>query len=183
MVILVVLACLAMLGGAIFYNPLRRRMSGIIGVGGAYIVLIGVMLVIMCIGQLFGAAGAAANGTEIVMSVVFMVLALGYMVFVMLTRCSSASERILLPFAACLIGLGFAWRLLGAIVLHIPMKNGKTERKSVFPASIIAPDGETFTLENDSNDHATYYCSRTGQRAQFRDADFEDGFPTGWYHA
>lgn len=97
MVILVVLACLAMLGGAIFYNPLRRRMAGIIGVGGAYIVLIGVMLVIMCIGQLFGAAGAEANGTEIVMSVVFMVLALGYMVFVMLTRCSSASERILLP--------------------------------------------------------------------------------------
>ena len=44
MVILVVLACLAMLGGAIFYNPLRRRMAGIIGVGGAYIVLIGVML-------------------------------------------------------------------------------------------------------------------------------------------
>ena len=84
MVILVVLACLAMLGGAIFYNPLRRRMAGIIGVGGAYIVLIGVMLVIMCIGQLFGAAGAAANGTEIVMSVVFMVLALGYMVFILL---------------------------------------------------------------------------------------------------
>ncbi|MGM9593030.1 MAG: hypothetical protein ACI3U8_01615 [Candidatus Onthomonas sp.] len=184
MAILIALAVVAMLGGAIFYNPLRRKMAGIIGVGGAYVVLIGIMLLVACFTQLFGGPNVETNVTEIIVSVVFMVIAIGYMIYVMLTRCTTVAQRIALPFVACLIGLGFAWRLLAAIVLHIPMESGKTEKKSSFPASMMSPEGEYFTLENDSGDNATYYCPRTGERAHFRDADFDEGFfPTGWRQA
>ena len=58
------------------------------------------------------------------------------------------------------------------------------EQRASFPVSIISPEGETFRLENDSGDNATYYCSRTGTRVHFRDSDFNDGCPpTGWYLA
>lgn len=180
MTIIIALAVIAMLGGAIFYNPLRRKMAGIIGVGGSYLVLLGIMLAVAGIGEIFR---GGADTTEIVMSLIVMVIAIGYMIYVMLTRCNTAMQRILLPFAACLIGLGFAWRLLAAIVFHIPMESGKIEKKAVFPASIMSPEGEHFTLENNSGDNATYYCTRTGQRVHFRDADFDDGYPTGWYPA
>lgn len=183
MVILIAVAVIAMLGGAIFYNPLRRKMAGVVGVGGSYLILIGIMLLVMCIGQLFGGSEVATNTTEVVLSVVCMLAAIGYMVLVMIKRCNSVGQRILLPFAACLIGLGFAWRLLASIVLHIPMESGKNEKQSVFPASIMSPDGEHFTLEYASDSQADYYCARTGQRVHFWDSDFDEGYPTGWYPA
>lgn len=178
--ILMILAGIVMLAGAIFYNPVRKKMAGIIGVGGSYFVLLGVLLIINfkeVIGE------AKDNKVVIIVPIVFILIAIAYLVFAML-RCETVGQRIFLPFAACLIGFGFAWRLLGAIVFHIPMESGKVEKASAFPYSIESPEGENFTLEDDSGDNAAYYCSRTGQRAQFRDVDFEDGgCPTGWRRA
>lgn len=183
--VLIGIAVAAMLGGAIFYNPLRRKMMGVIGVGGSYLILIGIMCLVMMIGQLIqGNAKANASATEIVITILFMIAALGYMVFVMITRCRTAIQRVMLPFAAVLIGFGFCWRFLAALVLHIPMENGKTAaKKAAFPSAILSSSGERFELENDSGDNATYYCPKNGQRAQFRDVDFEDGYPAGWYPA
>ena len=174
----------AMLAGAIFYNPLRRKMAGVIGVGGAYAVLLGVMLLVMSVAELIGGGEVGADMTEIVMTIIFMIACLGYMVYVMIARCHTMAQRILLPFAACLIGMGFCWRFLMAIFLHIPMESGKVEAKSAFPSAIKASNGDIFTLENDSGDNATYYCAKTGERAQFRDADFAEGYyPSGWHQA
>ncbi len=184
-IFLYALLVIAVFGGAIFFNKLRCKMYGIVGVGGSYVILMGIMLLCSLLLQLFTDSDGIANSkTELLGASIVMVVCLGYMVFVMLTRCDSALQRILLPFAACMIGGGFILRLLCAIVLHIPMGDGVPETAAaVFPHSIISPDGETFELENDSGDNATYYCSRTGQRAHFRDVDFTDGFPTGWYQA
>lgn len=181
--VLIAIAVIAMLGGAFFYNPLRRKMAGIVGVGGSYLILIGIMLLITCIAMIFGGEKIGANGVEIVVTIIFMVLTLGYMVFIMITRCNTVMQKIMLPFAAILIGMGFAWRLLALLILHIPMENGKTAKTSVFPRAITSPEGERFTIENEGTDIATYYCARTGARVQFRDCDFDEGYPTGWYSA
>lgn len=45
----------------------------------------------------------------------------------------------------------------------------------VFFASLgtyVTRSGETFRLQNDSGDNATYYCPRTGETVHLRDTDF-----------
>lgn len=56
-IFIIVCAIIAMWAGAIFYNPLRRKMAGIIGVGGSYLILAGVMLLVMTLASLIGGAG------------------------------------------------------------------------------------------------------------------------------
>ena len=41
-----------------------------------------------------------------------------------------------------------------------------------FPSSFVTRSGETFRLQNDSGDNATYYCPRTGETVHLRDTDF-----------
>lgn len=179
--ILMIILGIIMIVSAVCYNPIRRKTAGVIGVGGSYFFLLGVVLLIN-----FGQVVEEMKDRKVMMiiPILFILAAFGYIILAMITRCNSVAQRIFLPFAACLIGFGFAWRLLGAIVLHIPMESGKAEKTSAFPNSVYSPDGENFTLENDSGDNATYYCTRTGQRAHFRDVDFEDGgCPTGWRRA
>lgn len=166
--------------GAIFYNSLRRNWYGVLGVGGAYFIVIGIMLAVTLVASLFSKQETGMAGAELVTMIVIAVAALGFMVFVMLVRCNSVKQKILLPLVALLLGFGFAIRLLLAIVLKIPMESGKPAAV-VFPEIIYDPQGEQYRLQSNSGDHADYYCQKTGQTAQFRDVDFEDGLPGGWY--
>lgn len=186
MVILFIAAIALMFVGFFGYNPIRKKWAGIIGVGGAYIITLGILLGISLVGSLIGTImGASAEGasvTEVILTVIFTVLCLGYMVYVMLTRCQTTAQRILLPFVSLLIGFGFCWRLLAAIFLHMPMENGKSTDSFTFPSVMYDPNGEQYRLQSDSKDHADYYCERTGKTAQFHKTDFEDG-PYGWRKA
>lgn len=163
MLFLIIIAIAFMLLGFFAYNPLRRKYAGVIGVGGSYVVLLGVMLLFSSIGQIIGTITGKSNvsALEIVLGVVVMLLCLGYMVFVMLTRCETAAQRILLPFVACLIGFGFIWRFLAALVFHMPMESGKTSG-GAFPAILYDPNENQFRLLNEGGDNATYYCEKTG---------------------
>lgn len=167
--------------GFFAYNSLRRKYAGTIGVGGSYIILLGVMLLFSSIGQIIGAISGESNvsALEIVLGVVVMLLCLGYMVFVMLTRCETVAQRILLPFAACLIGFGFIWRLLASIVAHVPMESGE-HAEGAFPAILYDPSENQFRLLNEGGDNATYYCDKTGQQILFYKSDLADGLPNGW---
>lgn len=124
---LLILCAVFMVGGFVAYNPLRRKMDGIIGVGGAYLILLGILMLFASIGQIAGTISGASNvsALEIILGIAVAVSGLGYMVIVMLSRCQTAGQRILLPFAAMFIGFGFCWRLLAAIFLHMPMESGK----------------------------------------------------------
>ena len=176
------IAVIAMLIGAIFYNPLRRKWAKVVGVGGSYMILLGIMILVMGISTLvsvISGEGNSASAGETVTMVVVGVLCLLYMGYVMLLRCETAGQRIMLPFAACLIGLGFCWRFLFALILHIPMESGEAASVA-FPTVLISPEGEEFRMQSDSGDHADYYCMRTGQTVQFWQADIEDGLPNGW---
>ena len=97
MIILIIAAIAFMFLGFFSYNPIRRKYAGIIGVGGSYVVLLGVMLLFSSIGQIIGTITGKSNvsALEIVLGVVVMLLCLGYMVFVMLTRCETVAQRIL----------------------------------------------------------------------------------------
>lgn len=80
MIILIIAAIAFMLLGFFAYNPLRRKYADIIGVGGSYIVLLGVMLLFSSIGQIIGTVTGKSNvsALEIVLGVVVMLLCLGY---------------------------------------------------------------------------------------------------------
>ena len=182
MAILFVVAVALMLAGFLGYNSIRRKWAGIIGIGGAYIItlgiLMGVSLIGAIIGTIFGASTEGSSIGEVILIIIFTVLCLGYMVYVMLTRCQTVAQRVLLPFVALLIGFGFCWRLLAAIFLHMPMESQSADTIK-FPSMTYDPNGEQYRLQSDSGDHADYYCERTGQTVQFHKADFEDG-PYGW---
>ena len=70
--------------GAIFYNSLRRNWYGVLGVGGAYFIVIGIMLAVTLVANLFSKQESGMAGAELVTMIVIAVAALGFMVFVML---------------------------------------------------------------------------------------------------
>lgn len=167
--------------GAIRYNTLRRKWAGVIGVGGSYVVLLGIMLLVSAIATLISVItgnGNSATTGETVMMIIVMLLALAYMVFVMLTRCPTTQQKILLPIVACLIGAGFIVRLLLGIFLHIPMESGKSS-EAKFPEIIFDTQENCFRMTSESGDHADYYCQATGQTVQFYASDIADGLPNG----
>lgn len=106
-------------------------------------------------------------------------LAAGYLVFLMLTRCETAAQRILLPFVVLIIAFGFETRLLASIVFHLPMKSGKQEEAS-FP-QFLYDDENPWELLNAGGDNANYYCQKTEETKLFYFSDFEYGSPSGFH--
>ncbi len=170
------IALALILVGAIGFNAFRRKMAGIIGIGGSYIILLGIMLLATAIIQTIG---GAPSQQELVITYVLAGLAMLYMVFVIVFKCKTVGQRIFLPIVAILIALGFIWRLIAAIVFKTPITKPEPVA-SKFPANITDPDGNYYVLRNVSGDYATYDCAKTGGSVQFHTADFEGGVPTGW---
>lgn len=162
--------------GAIGFNGFRRKMAGVIGVGGSYIILLGIMLLVTGIVQLIG---GAPSQQELVITLVLAGLAVLYMVYVIVFKCKTVGQRIFLPIVAILIALGFIWRLIAAIVFKTPITKPEPAAAK-FPANITDPEGNYYVLRNVSGDYATYDCAKTGSSVQFHTADFEGGVPTGW---
>ncbi|MBS5569748.1 MAG: hypothetical protein KHX22_00510 [Clostridiales bacterium] len=69
----------------------------------------------------------------------------------MLTRCLTVAQRIQRLFAACLIGFGFCWRLLAAIVAHVPMESGKNGAS--FSAILYDTSDNWSRLRSESGEH------------------------------
>ena len=184
MAVLFMMAAALMLVGFFGYNPIRKKWARIIGVGGDYIItlgiLLGVSLIGSVIGTILGAPTAGTSAMEVILVVVFAVLCLGYMAYVMLTRCQTVTQRILLPFVALLIGFGFCWRLLAAIFLHMPMESG-TSNEFVFPQYLYDQWENPWELMNSGGDNANYYCRKTGETRMFYDSDFDLGSPSGFH--
>lgn len=182
--ILIGLAVIIMIAGGIFYNKLRVKYYGIIGVGGSYMALIGIMMLFTVIGSLF--TGAGFESAELVVGIIFMIFGVGYLVYVMLLRCNTAMQRVMLPLVAVMIAFGFCWRLLFAIIFKIPMSNGappeaaETASGPKFPTTVIDDQGETWYLMSDSGDHAEYECRKTGARNTFWITGDYITFPTSW---
>lgn len=181
--ILIGLAVAIMLAGAIFYNKLRAKFYGIIGVGGSYMATIGIMVLVMLIPSIFG--GGFASITELIVAIIFMLIGVGYLVYVMIARCDTVMQRVFLPIVAVMIAFGFCWRLLFAIIFKIPMGNGAPETSEnsaapSFPSSVVDDQGETWYLTSSSGDHAEYECRKTGARNTFWYTGDYVNFPTGW---
>lgn len=174
-VILLVL-CLV---GTIGYNGLRRKWAGIIGVGGSYVILLGVMLLIATIGTLIKAVTGQELGSgagEIIATVVVMLICLGYMVLVIVGRCKTTAQKVMLPFVACLIGAGFIWRLLLAIVAHVPMDNGENKSSGLeaMPDIIYDTNNSRAVWHKQATygDHVVYY-GPNGETVSFYQSDIE----------
>lgn len=177
MAILTGLAIVLMLGGAIFYNKLRAKVYGVIGVGGSYMALIGMAMLCALIASLFG--GKTFGSTmEVIIGIIFMLIGVGYLVYVMIVRCNTVAERVLLPIIAVMIAMGFCWRLLFSLLLHVPMSSGAPETAK-FPAQVEDDKGEAWYLLHDSGDHAEYRCGKTGARTTIWYTDHVN-LPSGW---
>ncbi|MBQ8892837.1 MAG: hypothetical protein IJ043_00330 [Clostridia bacterium] len=174
---LIGIAVVVMLAGGIFYNKLRAKVYGIIGVPGSYFATLGIMVLVMLIGSLFQGGGGASI-TEIVVYIIFMIAGLGYLAYVMITKCQTVMQRVLLPIIAVMIAFGFCWRLVFALIFKIPMSNGAPQAK--FPASLTDDQGETWNLQSDSNDHADYYCPKTGATTTVWYTGDYVNLPAGW---
>lgn len=166
--------------GTIGYNGLRRKWAGIIGVGGSYVILLGIMLLIGCIGTLVKLVlGQPVNSSagEMFGTVLVMLVCLGYMVIVILGRCETTAQRVMLPLVACLIGAGFIWRLLLAIVAHVPMDSGKTGGSSLDAMPDIIYDTNNartvWHKQGVYGDHVRYY-GPNGESVDFYESDIED---------
>lgn len=178
--ILIGLAAAFMLGGFFAYNGVRKKYAGIMGVPGAYFILLSIMLLVGLISGIFTGNFGTESMVEMIASIVIMLLGLLYMAYVMAVRCETVMQRVMLPIAACVIGFGFCWRLLAAIAFHAPMENGKSQEAADFPKVLYDPQENRYELLSESGDHADYYCHKTGGRAQFYRSDLADGVPNGW---
>ena len=121
-IVIGIISAVCVLTSLIGYKAFRRKYAGIIGVGGSYLILLGLMLLVTGIVQLIK---GAPSQSELVITLVLAALAMLYLVFVIVVKCKTVAQRIFLPFVAIFIAVGFIWRLLAAIVLRIP------DRKSV----------------------------------------------------
>lgn len=187
--ILAILLAVFVIWGFVGYNSLRKKWAGIIGVGGSYAILIGVICIVMLIGGLVSVLGGGSSGAdsavEVVMTIIVALLSMGYMVWVMLTRCETAAQRAMLPLVACLIGGGFCFRALASLVFHMPMESGNDTDDTgfVFPKYIYDQDDNPWELMNSGADNANanYYCQKTGQTRFFYKSDFNLGSPSGFH--
>lgn len=165
--------------GTIGYNGLRRKWAGIIGVGGSYIILLGIMLLIASIGTLIKAiTGQAVNTSagEMIGTALIAVVCLAYMVLVIVGRCETTAQKVMLPLVACLIGAGFIWRLLLAIVAHVPMDSGETATSALDSMPDIIYDTNNaravWHKQGVYGDHVQYY-GPNGETVTFYQSDIE----------
>lgn len=165
--------------GTIGYNSLRRKWAGIIGVGGSYIILLGIMLLIGGIGTLVkGITGQEiqTSAAEMIGSLLIAAVCLVYMVLVMVGRCETTAQKVMLPLVACLIGAGFIWRLLLAIVAHVPMESGKTEVSALESMPDVIYDTNNaravWHKQGVYGDHVQYY-GPNGETVTFYQSDIE----------
>ena len=180
MAVLVGIAVVAMLAGAIFYNKLRASVYGIIGVGGSYFATIGIMVLVMLISSIFsGFDSLGASSAEIVVYIVFMLAGVGYLAYVMVVRCETAMQRVLLPLIAVMIAFGFCWRFIMMLIFKIPMGNGAPAAPK-FPATLTDDKGELWKLKSDAGDHAEYYCLKTGDTTTIWYTGDYAAIPAGW---
>ena len=179
MVVFLLILALAYFGGSYFaYNALRRKYAGIIGIPGSYFILLTAFLVIGLIRGIF-TGGFGESALELILTILIMLAGIAYTVL-MILRCETLADKILLPIAAILIGSGFCIRFIAAIAFHVPMESGKVEDKNVFPTSMRDSGGDVWELQTHNDVSAEYRCAKTGERRQFGVGDFSNGRPFGF---
>ena len=172
------------LGGFFLYNPVRKKYSSIIGVGGSYLVAIGLILVISLICSIFSPSMRESMDGGVAGLIIYIVLALvtiAYLAFIMMTRCTTVTQRVMLPFVILIIAFDFATRMLASLVFHIPMESGQNNEFE-FPKFIYDDAENSWELMNSGADNATYYCQKTGETSKMLyKSDFEYGAPSGFH--
>lgn len=178
MVVFLLILALVYFGGSYFaYNGLRRKYAGIIGIPGSYFILLTAFLVIGLIRGIIK-GGFGETPLELVLTILVMLAGLAYTVL-MILRCETLADKILLPIAAVLIGSGFCIRFIASIVFHVPMESGKVESVS-FPSSMRDSSGDIWELKTHNDVVAEYYCGKTGARREFGIGEFSGGTPFGF---
>lgn len=178
MVVFLLILALVYFGGSYFaYNGLRRKYAGIIGIPGSYFILLTAFLVIGLIRGIIK-GGFGETPLELVLTILVMLAGLAYTVL-MILRCETLADKLLLPIAAVLIGSGFCIRFIASIVFHVPMESGKVESVS-FPSSMRDSSGDIWELKTHNDVVAEYYCGKTGARREFGIGEFSGGTPFGF---
>lgn len=169
--------------GFFLYNPIRRKWSGIIGIGGSYLIATGMIVIISLIAAIFSKSARASMDGGVIGFIFYIIIALltiAYLAHIMMTRCNTVAQRIMLPFVVLILAFGWASRMMASIFFHMPMESGQQPSGFTFPQYLYDDDSNVWELMNDSGDNASYYCSSTGGNAHFYDSDF-DPVPKGFH--
>lgn len=153
------------------FNRLRAAWGGIIGMGGCWIILIGFAALIGAVGELTDKNREI--GTLLGLIVIFLLCGL-YAAHIMLTRCSSTKQRVMLPFVAALIAAAFVWRLIAHVALGMSMgspaeNNANSDGIAALPAIIYDEGNNRWQTQGNFGDHATY-VNDSGQRVDIYNA-------------
>lgn len=136
MTFIIVLVLFFGIFGAIFYNGLRRKVFGVIGVGGSYLATIGIMCFVTLAISLFDKK-SHPSVMDVLGLLVIGADCVAYLVYIMITRCNSVAQRVMLPFIALFIAFGFCERFLLGMLLKIPMGDGTPKGGTHFHERII----------------------------------------------
>lgn len=184
MEILMPILLIFIFAGFFLYNPIRKKWRGIIGVGGSYLLATGIMVCVELIAAIFVPSARESMDGGVAGLILYIVLALAtvaYLAFVMLTKCRTVGQRVLLPFVVLIIAFGFATRMLASIVFHLPMESGREEEEPSFPQFLYDEDENPWELINAGGDNANYHCQKTGETKTFWRSDFDMGSPSGFH--
>lgn len=177
-VVIVFIVSVCMIGGTIGFNPIRRKLNGIIGIGGCFICMTGIVMYISLVG---GLVSALLSGEKITSNLIEVVILLaitagcmGYMIHIMMTKCTTTFEILTLPLFALFVALGFGWRVMLQYFLHLEMEGGTASSRG-FPKTIHDSWGVEWRLTSDMgyageyvNDAGTHITVNEGQLDGFR---------------
>lgn len=162
-VISIIFTIVCMIGGTIGYNPIRRKLNGIIGVGGCFICLIGIVSFISVVGgsitALISGAKIGDDILELIMLLAITAGCMGYMIHIMITKCTTTFEIMTLPLFALFVALGFGWRLMFKILLNMEMESGAASSRG-FPKTMKDSWDREWTLISDMGYAGEYVDNR-----------------------
>lgn len=116
--------------GIINFRKIRAKWDGIIGVGGAFLSMSGIIGAIMIVAHLVSVliGKAELNAGGLIGPVIIVVLCAIPLVKAMM-RCVTVKQRVMLPFVCFHLTYGFLVRFLLHIFAHVPMDMPETNKE------------------------------------------------------
>ena len=108
------------------YNKFRRNIDGKTGVGSAIFCTIGLACLIGAICALIGGSEGIIV-SQLIIGLIFGAAMTGYLVYMMITRCSTGKERVGFLFSLVFTAWGFLARFILNLVLGFSMYRGEYE--------------------------------------------------------
>lgn len=176
--------------GTFGFYKLRDRWSGIISVGGSWIISVALFSIIRLIVSIVWAIGSALGliemkATEPVEPIVLIIsivmhlaiIVFGTFLFIGCAHyCETKKQVIMLPFVALMLSVGFVGRVIINWLMHTSMEPAGSSGESSYIFHSIIQDqyGTEYSLQSINIDEA-YYVSSDGETVKIHRSELSSG--------